>query len=67
MSETEKLAEDLIRERAYALWEQEGRKEGQSDGFWDRAKREVESAELDAVIEPEPASSKTPSPAVIRT
>ncbi len=37
--------EDLIRERAYDLWEQAGRPHGRSDEFWQLAWREVEADE----------------------
>ena len=40
MNATQSL-EQSIRERAYLLWVQAGRPEGQSDLFWDRA-REIE-------------------------
>lgn len=35
--------EQRIRERAYALWEKEGRPEGRDLEFWDRARGIVES------------------------
>ena len=35
-------AEQRVRERAYALWEQAGRPEGQADEFWDRAHHEIQ-------------------------
>ncbi|MBF0373139.1 MAG: DUF2934 domain-containing protein [Alphaproteobacteria bacterium] len=33
--------EDRIRQRAYELWEQEGRPEGRALQHWDQAAREV--------------------------
>jgi DUF2934 family protein len=33
--------EQAIRERAYALWEQDGRPEGQSLAHWSRAEAEI--------------------------
>jgi hypothetical protein len=33
--------EGLIRERAYALWEQEGRPDGREWDHWERASREI--------------------------
>lgn len=37
MSETRLGLEQLVRERAYALWEQEGRPDGRAEEFWQRA------------------------------
>lgn len=37
MSETRIGLEQLVRERAYALWEQEGRPDGRAEDFWQRA------------------------------
>jgi hypothetical protein len=36
-SQTKACLEQEIRERAYVLWEQEGRLEGRSDEYWRRA------------------------------
>ena len=33
--------EDQVRQRAYQLWEQEGRPEARSDEFWFRAMQEI--------------------------
>ena len=33
--------EDQIRQRAYQLWEQEGRPEARADEFWFRARQEL--------------------------
>jgi hypothetical protein len=33
--------QDLIRERAYRLWEQHGRSEGHEAEFWHQAEREL--------------------------
>lgn len=41
----EKEREQLIRERAYALWQEDGRPDGQAEMYWERAKHEVEAAE----------------------
>ena len=35
------MDEQKIRERAYALWEEAGRPEGQEQDFWDRARELV--------------------------
>ncbi|HVF93002.1 MAG TPA: DUF2934 domain-containing protein [Sphingomonas sp.] len=37
MSETRRGLEQMVRERAYALWEEEGRPEGRADEHWHRA------------------------------
>lgn len=37
MSETRLGLEQLVRERAYGLWEQEGRPDGRAEEFWHRA------------------------------
>lgn len=39
-SETKADLDRIVRERAYSLWEQEGRPEGRSTEFWDRARDE---------------------------
>jgi hypothetical protein len=40
--------EDRIRDRAYALWEADGRPDGRDKEHWQRAERELsERAELD--------------------
>lgn len=36
-SETKLGLEQIVRERAYALWEQEGRPEGRAEEYWHRA------------------------------
>lgn len=36
-SETKTGLEDVIRARAYALWEQDGRPEARADEYWHRA------------------------------
>jgi hypothetical protein len=41
--------EDLIRERAYALWEQSGRPEGSADDFWNEARQQLEAQELSPI------------------
>jgi hypothetical protein len=35
-------SEDSIRQRAYSLWESEGRPEGRADEYWHRARELVE-------------------------
>ncbi len=46
--------EELIRNRAYELWEQEGHKEGQPEDYWYRAERELGGADTgDGAMAPE--------------
>ena len=45
MAESGKSIEDRVRERAYALWEQDGRRNGRSDDYWRQARSEVEAEE----------------------
>jgi hypothetical protein len=35
--------ETRIRERAYALWEKDGRPEGRADEYWEQARRFIEA------------------------
>lgn len=44
MSDKKHDPEQLVRERAYALWEADGRPDGQAETYWEQAKREVEAA-----------------------
>ncbi|KSV85785.1 DUF2934 domain-containing protein [Sinorhizobium sp. GL28] len=37
--------EELIRRRAYAIWESEGRPEGQDERHWEQASRELAERE----------------------
>lgn len=54
--------ENDIRNRAYALWQQEGSPEGRDDDFWHQAERELsEEAGLDRSEE---AAEVTPPPLV---
>lgn len=36
------MSDDLLRERAYHLWEVEGRQEGREQEYWDRAKAQID-------------------------
>lgn len=40
--------EELIRRRAYAIWEQEGRPDGQHQRHWEQAAREMNGPEMQA-------------------
>jgi hypothetical protein len=55
-----------IRERAYALWEQEGRFDGRAQDHWYRAERELAqaaaSAEIAAPAPAEAAATKAAAP-----
>lgn len=46
---------ELIKRRAYALWESEGRPEGRHDDHWRRASEEMHG------LEDMPATSRKPS------
>jgi hypothetical protein len=35
-------SEDIIRQRAYSLWELEGRPEGRADEYWHRARELID-------------------------
>ena len=43
--------EHRIRERAYAIWEEEGRPEGKDREYWLRAEAEIAAEERDAAEE----------------
>jgi hypothetical protein len=43
MSDTNHDLETRIRERAYVLWEEDGRPEGRAEEYWERARRFVEA------------------------
>lgn len=45
MSDTEHVREQLIRERAYPLWDADGRPDGRAEEYWEMARQEVEDAE----------------------
>jgi Protein of unknown function (DUF2934) len=48
-----------IRERAYWLWEEEGRPTGRELDHWDRASREIAGRAITITVPPEPASAKS--------
>ena len=43
MSSSNEDREQRIRERAYSLWDGEGRPEGRADEFWERARALIEA------------------------
>jgi hypothetical protein len=51
--------EQRVRDRAYQIWESEGRSEGRSDEYWRRAEAEIaaeeSAADLEAKLEQEGA------------
>ena len=49
MAVPSQVSEEQIRERAYALWESEGRPDARSEEFWERAERELKSEAHGAV------------------
>jgi len=56
--------EDLIKKRAYALWESEGRPEGRHDEHWSKAYQEHATAENTSVLgEPEENAAPVDKPA----
>jgi hypothetical protein len=65
MSDDREAREQRIRDRAYALWEAEGRQEGVHEDHWHRARREVEDGEqsgrLDDQLEDTFPASDPPS------
>jgi hypothetical protein len=56
--------EEKIRERAYELWQEDGRREGRSDEYWNRAAREIDgqSGESHEDQEARQAMRDEPSP-----
>jgi hypothetical protein len=50
-----------IRERAYHLWESEGRPEGRAEEYWERAR------ELDAIQSSPPPLRQPPKPGAVRS
>ena len=65
MSDDREAREQRIRERAYALWEADGRREGAHEEHWHRARQEIEgtglSGSLDDQLEDTFPASDPPS------
>jgi hypothetical protein len=65
--------ERLIRERAYEIWEREGRPVGRAEEHWQRAAAEIAAQRSPAPPAPEaapasdPAPERTPAPATRRS
>lgn len=54
MSDADKPVEQRVRERAYELWEQDGRRAGEADKYWEQARKEIEAEiieEQDRIID----------------
>jgi hypothetical protein len=45
--DTSKPLEDQVRERAYALWEQDGRPDGRPEDYWHRAEAELDAQDAE--------------------
>ena len=43
MADVKQDVEQRIRERAYLLWEMEGRPDGREDEYWHRARERIEA------------------------
>lgn len=52
--------EHAIRERAYQLWESEGRPQGREEEYWRRAEQELAGGEGEAAGEPDKAGEHDP-------
>lgn len=42
------MLDEDIRQRAYTLWEQQGRPEGTADDFWHQAREQLQAEQADA-------------------
>ncbi len=62
MPTTAHTDEAAIRERAHALWEQDGRPEGRDTEYWMRAKVVVsDKSEMDSLTAPPPRPGAKPA------
>ena len=61
------VSEDAIRQRAYYLWEADGRPDGQHDHYWSRAHKEATQAYAEATANGVAKASKGKSPGAIPT
>jgi hypothetical protein len=57
-------SEQSIRERAYQLWEQDGRPDGRSIDYWLQAARELEEEEVARSAQPDGDPVREPKPSV---
>jgi hypothetical protein len=53
--------EEAIRERAYHLWLNDGRPEGQADIYWLNAQRDLLTASVEAIVAPAKAVAAKPA------
>jgi hypothetical protein len=53
--------EEAIRERAYHLWLNDGRPEGQAEIYWLNAQRDLLSASVEAIAAPAKAVAAKPA------
>jgi hypothetical protein len=68
VAEAEQTNEGRVRDRAYALWEKDGRPDGRSDEYWRQARSEIDaedakpgdknSDDAKGKRQPSPAASK---------
>jgi hypothetical protein len=68
MSGTGTTMDERIRERAYALWEQDGQPEGRAEEHWHQARSDVQAKDAESGPEssntlPNPAPSAPPAQA----
>jgi hypothetical protein len=52
--------EQWVQQRAYALWETEGRPDGRDRAHWEQAERELSTAEAPEETAPEAAAAAAP-------
>ncbi len=62
MADPERTIEHRVRNRAYALWEKDGRPDGRSDEYWQQARSEAEAEEAEPGNEG-PTEKRQPPPA----
>jgi DUF2934 family protein len=53
--------DEAIRERAYHLWLNDGRPEGQADIYWLNAQRDLLTASVEAIAAPAKAQTAKPA------
>ena len=62
MSGNEKTVEERVRERAYALWEMDGRSDGRAEEHWHRARSEIEAEGPEAASGSPMTTASVPEP-----
>ena len=66
MLEANELLEEHIRDRAYFLWEKDGKPDGRAEEYWERATAEIQDArasEASVMTGTNDYGSSTPGPA----